>query len=107
VDANFGKMMEALMARGHFAALATHDLALIARARAFATAQGITPDRFEFQTLYGIARDVQEQLVRDGYKVRVYVPFGTHWYPYTMRRFAERPANIWFVTRNVLREVGK
>jgi proline dehydrogenase len=107
VDANFAKMMEVLMARGHYAAIATHDLALIAHAKAFAQAQGIAPDRFEFQTLYGIARDVQERLVRDGYNVRVYVPFGTHWYPYTMRRFAERPANIWFVTRNVLREVGK
>jgi proline dehydrogenase len=107
VDANFVRMMEVLMARGQYAALATHDLTLIAAAKRFAQARGIAADRFEFQMLYGIARDVQEQLVREGFNMRVYVPFGTHWYPYTMRRFAERPANVWFVTRNVLREVGK
>lgn len=104
VDASFVRMMEVLLSRGHYPALATHDPALVAHAKRFTQAHGIAPDRFEFQTLYGITRDVQEQLVREGYRVRVYVPFGTHWYPYTMRRFAERPANIWFVVRNVVRE---
>jgi proline dehydrogenase len=104
VDANFVRMMEALLARGHYPGLATHDPVLIAHAKRFTKDQGIAPDRFEFQFLYGIGRDIQEQLVKEGYRMRVYVPFGTHWYPYTMRRFAERPANVWFVVKNVLHE---
>ncbi len=74
-------------------------------AKRFATERGIPPDRFEFQMLYGVRRDLQEQLVADGYRMRVYVPFGTQWYPYLMRRLAERPANVAFITGNVLREM--
>jgi proline dehydrogenase len=84
--------------------VATHDPALIVRARQFVAARGIAPERFEFQMLYGVRRDLQEELQRAGYRVRVYVPFGTHWYPYFMRRLAERPANIAFILGNVVKE---
>jgi proline dehydrogenase len=104
VDASFVRIMEALMERGRYPGIATHDRNLIARAKSFADAKGIGRDRFEFQFLYGVSRDVQEQLVREGYRVRVYTPFGTHWYPYFMRRLAERPANVWFIVRSVLGE---
>ena len=70
----------------------------------FAKAEGIAPERFEFQMLYGVRRDLQERIVREGWRLRVYVPFGTQWYPYLMRRLAERPANLWFITGSVLRE---
>jgi proline dehydrogenase len=105
VDDNYVKCMRALMQRGNYPGLATHDAAIIADATRFAKAQGITADRYEFQMLYGVRRDMQEQLVRDGYRMRVYVPFGTQWYPYLMRRLAERPANIAFLTMNILREM--
>jgi proline dehydrogenase len=98
--------MHDLMERGRYPGLATHDPAIITEARHFAAARGIANDRFEFQMLYGVRRDLQEQLVRDGYRVRVYVPFGTQWYPYLMRRLAERPANLAFITGNILREMG-
>jgi proline dehydrogenase len=104
VDAAYATLMERLLADGTFPAIATHDERLIGRAVAFTRERGIDPDRFEFQMLYGVRRDVQERLVRAGFGVRVYVPFGTQWYPYFMRRLAERPANVAFVLRSVLRE---
>jgi proline dehydrogenase len=105
VDATYVQCMERLMRDGAYPGLATHDPRIIAHARAYATAQKIAPSRFEFQMLYGVRRDLQEGLIRDGYRVRVYVPFGTQWYPYLMRRLAERPANLAFITGNVLREM--
>ncbi len=104
VDASFVRAMHTLMRDGRYPGLATHDEAIIAEAKRFARAEGIAPDRYEFQMLYGVRRDLQEQLVRDGYRLRVYVPFGTSWYPYLMRRLAERPANLMFMTGNVLKE---
>jgi proline dehydrogenase len=104
VDEAYGSLMERLLLEGTFPALATHDERIVARAVAFARERGIQPDRFEFQMLYGVRRDLQDRLVRAGFGVRVYVPFGTQWYPYFMRRLAERPANVAFVLRSVLRE---
>jgi proline dehydrogenase len=104
VDRSYGDLMERLLERGNYPAVATHDPALIARARQFVAAKAIASDRFEFQMLYGVRRDLQEDLQRAGYRVRVYVPFGTHWYPYFMRRLAERPANIAFILGNVVKE---
>jgi proline dehydrogenase len=104
VDAAYAGLMERLLVDGEFPALATHDERLIARAVAFTRERGIAPDRFEFQMLYGVRRDLQERLVKAGFGVRVYVPFGTQWYPYFMRRLAERPANVAFVLRSILRE---
>jgi proline dehydrogenase len=104
VDAAYATLMERLLAAGPFPALATHDERLIARAIQFAESGGIPPERFEFQMLYGVRRDLQDRLNQGGYGVRVYVPFGTEWYPYFMRRLAERPANIGFVLRSILRE---
>jgi proline dehydrogenase len=104
VDQAYGALMETLLREGTFPAIATHDERLVRRAIRFAREAGIVRDRFEFQMLYGVRRDLQEQLSRAGYGVRVYVPFGTEWYPYFMRRLAERPANVAFVLRSVLRE---
>ena len=104
VDEAYGTLMERLLVDGNFPAIATHDERLIARAVAFVRERGIGRDRFEFQMLYGVRRDLQERLVKAGFGVRVYVPFGTDWYPYFMRRLAERPANVAFVMRSVLRE---
>jgi len=104
VDASFERAMRTLLDRGTYPAIATHDERLIDATTAYARQRGIGPDRFEFQLLYGIRRDLQERLVREGYRVRVYVPYGTEWYPYLMRRLAERPANLWFFVRNLLRE---
>ncbi|MBC7896586.1 MAG: proline dehydrogenase family protein [Cytophagaceae bacterium] len=104
VDANYATCMKRLMSEGNYPGLATHDEALIADARTYAKAQGLATDRFEFQMLYGVRRDLQQQLVRDGYRMRVYVPFGTQWYPYLMRRLAERPANVAFMVGNVVKE---
>jgi proline dehydrogenase len=104
VDANFISCMERLLERGNYPGIATHDEKIIAHAKAFARTKGITAARFEFQMLYGVRRDLQNKLRREGYNMRVYVPFGTHWYPYLMRRLAERPANIAFITANVLKE---
>jgi proline dehydrogenase len=106
VDANYLKLMEILLEHGHYPAIATHDERIIEHARRFATARGLDSSRFEFQMLYGVRRDLQERLVDDGYRVRVYVPFGREWYPYLVRRLAERPANLMFVLSNVLREAG-
>ncbi|MBX3132339.1 MAG: proline dehydrogenase family protein [Gemmatimonadaceae bacterium] len=107
VDANYVMAMHRLMEHGNYPGLATHDEAIIAEAVRFAKAKGIAPERFEFQMLYGVRRDLQEQLVRDGWRMRVYVPFGTQWYPYLMRRLAERPANLAFITGNVMKEMVK
>ncbi len=104
VDRAYAMLMERLLREGEFPALATHDERLIRRAIEFTKRQGIGPDRFEFQMLYGVRRDLQEELVAAGYGVRVYVPFGREWYPYFMRRLAERPANVAFLLRSVLRE---
>jgi proline dehydrogenase len=104
VDAAYATLMERLLQEGNFPGIATHDERLIARAVAFARANGIAPERFEFQMLYGVRRDLQERLLRAGFGVRVYVPFGTQWYPYFMRRLAERPANVAFILRSILRE---
>jgi len=104
VDRNYVTCMQALMERGRYPGIATHDPQIIASAKAFAAERGIDRSRFEFQMLYGVRRDLQDQLARDGYRLRVYVPFGTQWYPYLMRRLAERPANLAFMTGNVVRE---
>jgi proline dehydrogenase len=104
VDANYVACAKALIQRGNYPGLATHDPAIIDAIKAWTKAEGIPPDRFEFQMLYGVRRDMQEQLVRDGFRMRVYVPFGTQWYPYLMRRLAERPANLAFITGNIVRE---
>lgn len=105
VDANYVKCMHALVERGHYPGIATHDPAIIAEVKRYTKEKGIDPSRFEFQMLYGVRRDMQEQLVKEGYRMRVYVPFGTQWYPYLMRRLAERPANVAFITGNVMREM--
>jgi proline dehydrogenase len=104
VDATYVRCMERLLLRGAYPGIATHDARIIAHARAFARDKGIPQSRFEFQMLYGVRRDLQQGLRRQGYNVRVYVPFGTQWYPYLMRRLAERPANLAFLLGNVLRE---
>ncbi len=104
VDANYIACMERLLERGSYPGIATHDVKIIEHAKAFARQQGISAERFEFQMLYGVRRDLQYRLRREGYNMRVYVPFGTHWYPYLMRRLAERPANIAFITANILKE---
>ena len=104
VDASFERAMRALLDQGTHPAIATHDGRLIDATKAYARERGIAVDRFEFQLLYGIRRDLQDRLVREGYRVRVYVPYGTEWYPYLMRRLAERPANLWFFVGNLLRE---
>ncbi len=104
VDRNYVTAMHLLMEHGNYPGLATHDPVIIAEARRFAKEKGIASERFEFQMLYGVRRDLQEGLVRDGFRMRCYVPFGTQWYPYLMRRLAERPANVAFMTGNVVRE---
>ena len=103
VDANFVKLMKILLESGTYHGIATHDPKMIDATIAFAHNERIAPDRFEFQMLYGIRRDLQEKLVRDGWRMRVYIPFGTEWYPYLMRRLAERPANAIFILKNLLR----
>jgi proline dehydrogenase len=103
VDANYVKLMKILMKSGIYHGLATHDEKIIREAQAFATREKISRDSFELQMLYGIRRDLQQSLVRDGWRMRVYIPFGTEWYPYFMRRLGERPANVFFIARNLLR----
>src|SRR5437588_9177591 len=103
VDHNYVQLMMVLLARGNFPAIASHDEAIIEATCKYARDHGISRDAFEFQLLYGIRRDLQEKLVRQGYHVRVYVPYGSQWYPYLMRRLAERPANLMFVMSNALR----
>ena len=103
VDANYVKLMKILMKSEIYHGLATHDEKIINHAKAFATKERISRDAFEFQMLYGIRRDLQQGLVSDGWRMRVYIPFGTEWYPYLMRRLAERPANVLFIAKNLLR----
>jgi proline dehydrogenase len=103
VDANYVKLMKILMKSGIYHGLATHDEAVINEAKAFAMREKIARDSFEFQMLHGIRRDLQQQLVREGWGMRVYIPFGTEWYPYFMRRLAERPANVLFIIKNFFR----
>jgi proline dehydrogenase len=104
VDGAFVEIMKVLLAEGTSPAIATHDPAMIDATRSFASSAGIEPHRYEFQMLYGIRRDLQASLVRDGCTVRVYVPFGGEWFPYFMRRLGERPANVGFVMKSLLRE---
>jgi proline dehydrogenase len=104
VDRSYAELMDRLLHDGAHTALATHDDRLIARAVRMARQDGIGRDRFEFQMLYGVRRDLQERLAAAGYTVRVYVPYGREWYPYFMRRLAERPANVTFLLRSLLRE---
>ncbi|MGB6131907.1 MAG: proline dehydrogenase family protein [Acidobacteriaceae bacterium] len=104
VDANFVALMKTVLKSGVYHGIATHDPAMIAATRDFARAERIDPSAFEFQMLYGIRRDLQASLVKEGYRVRVYVPFGDEWYPYFMRRLAERPANVLFLARNFFRK---
>jgi proline dehydrogenase len=103
VDANYVRLMKILMKSGIYHGLATHDESIVQQAEAFAKAEKLSRDSFEFQMLYGIRRDLQQRLVREGWRVRVYIPFGTEWYPYFMRRLGERPANVLFIARNLLR----
>ncbi len=103
VDGNYVKLMKILMKSGIYHGLATHDEAIIKAAKAFATRENIPRNAFEFQMLHGIRRDLQQRLVKEGWGMRVYIPFGTEWYPYLMRRLAERPANALFIARNLLR----
>jgi proline dehydrogenase len=102
IDDNYVRLMQLLLEHGNYPAIATHDPALIKATRKFAAEKGIGPDRYEFQMLYGVRRDAQTGLVADGYRMRVYVPFGTEWYPYFTRRIAERPANALFVLRQFI-----
>jgi len=104
VDLAFVEQMKVLLQHGHYPAIATHDPAMIDATLAFATAEKIAKDRYEFQMLYGIRRDLQASLAADGHPFRVYVPFGKEWFPYFMRRLGERPANVGFVVRSVLKE---
>jgi proline dehydrogenase len=103
VDANFVKLMKVLLTSGLYHGIATHDENMIAATKQFARERGIATDQFEFQMLYGVRRDLQDKLVSEGYRMRVYVPYGRFWYPYFMRRLAERPANVWFVVKNMMK----
>jgi proline dehydrogenase len=104
VDKNFVRLMQVLLPSGIYHGIATHDEKMIDATCRFAKERGIQPDQFEFQMLYGVRRDLQRSLVAAGYRVRVYIPFGTDWYPYFMRRLAERPANLLFIARNFFRQ---
>ena len=103
VDANYVKVMQLLLSSGTYHGIATHDPKMIDATIDFAQREGIGKEKFEFQMLFGIRRDLQRQLARDGFNMRIYVPYGKHWYPYFMRRLAERPANIWFVMKNLVK----
>ena len=104
VDRAYARLMKTLLIEGTYPALATHDAALIQQAKIIARDNGVAPDRFEFQMLYGIRRDLQAALAKEGYRVRIYIPFGRQWFPYFMRRLGERPANVAFVLRGILGE---
>ena len=106
VDAQYAALLKRLLERGHYPAIATHDLDMINVAREHAARLGLGRDAFEFQMLYGIRRDLQTMLAKEGYRVRVYVPFGRQWFPYFMRRLGERPANIGFVLRGLAADRG-
>jgi proline dehydrogenase len=103
VDGNYVRLMQMLLSSGFYHAIATHDPRMIAQTIRFAAAKQISKDDFEFQMLYGVRTDLQRQLVKDGYRLRIYIPFGRDWFPYFMRRLAERPANLGFFVRNFLR----
>jgi proline dehydrogenase len=103
VDANYVRLMQLLLSSGFYHAIATHDPRMIAATIRYAAAKQISKDDFEFQMLYGVRTDLQRQLVKDGYRVRIYIPFGNDWFPYFMRRLAERPANVGFMLRNFFR----
>lgn len=103
VDAGYARLMKTLLERGTYPGLATHDARIIEEAHRFTRERGIPPDRYEFQMLYGIRRDLARRFVREGCRIRLYVPYGAAWYPYFMRRLAERPANVVFLARNVLK----
>ncbi len=102
VDRNYVKLMQAMLPSGIFCGIATHDEAMVEATERFAADQGIAKSAFEFQMLFGVRRDLQRELLRRGYGVRVYLPFGTDWYPYFMRRLAERPANVLFLLKNLI-----
>ncbi len=104
VDEAYARLIETLLAEGTYPAIATHDSAMIERAIGYATTHAIAPERFEFQMLYGIRRDLQASLAARGYRVRIYIPFGRQWFPYFMRRLGERPANVAFVVRGILKD---
>jgi proline dehydrogenase len=104
VDANYVKLSKLLLDSSTYHGLATHDEKMIVAAKAYARERGIANDHFEFQMLYGVRRDLQRDLIKEGFRVRVYVPFGSEWYPYFMRRLAERPANVFFIAKNLLRK---
>ena len=104
VDANFVRLMEALLSSGFYHGIATHDPRMIAATIRFAAAKQVSKDDFEFQMLYGVRTDLQRRLVKDGYRVRIYIPYGKDWFPYFMRRLAERPANLGFLVRNFFRK---
>jgi len=104
VDTNYVELMKLLLDRGEYPAIATHDEQIIEATKAYAAAKKIPREAFEFQMLYGIRRDLQRKLVQEGYRFRLYVPFGSAWYPYYMRRLAERPANLFFILRNLFRK---
>ncbi|HEX8853461.1 MAG TPA: proline dehydrogenase family protein [Pyrinomonadaceae bacterium] len=103
VDENYIRLMRVLLSSGTYHGIATHDPHMIDATVEHAQREGISKESFEFQMLYGVRRDLQLQLARDGYRMRVYVPYGKHWYPYFMRRLAERPANVWFVLKNMMK----
>jgi proline dehydrogenase len=103
VDANYIRLMQLLLSSGFYHAIATHDPRMIAATIRYAAAKQISKDDFEFQMLYGVRTDLQRRLVKDGYRVRIYIPFGNDWFPYFMRRLAERPANVGFLVRNFFR----
>ncbi len=105
VDDSYLRCMRDLLLEGHYPGIATHDERIVRETKRFARENDVEASRFEFQMLYGVRRDLQEKLVAEGYRMRVYVPFGTQWYPYLMRRLAERPANVAFITGNVLKEM--
>jgi proline dehydrogenase len=105
VDSSYVRCMHALLKYGNYPGIATHDETIIKEVKRFVKENQIATSRFEFQMLYGVRRDLQDQLVREGYRMRVYVPFGTQWYPYLMRRLAERPANVAFLTGNLFKEM--
>ena len=105
VDESYLRCMRSLLTNGHYPGIATHDEAIVRETKRFARENDIKPDQFEFQMLYGVRRDLQDKLIAEGFRLRVYVPFGTQWYPYLMRRLAERPANVAFITGNIVKEM--
>jgi proline dehydrogenase len=106
VDAAYARLLKTLLTNGHDPAIATHDPAMIDLARRWAAEHRVAPDQFEFQMLYGVRRDLQSMLVREGYRLRLYIPFGREWFPYFMRRLGERPANFIFVLRAIAEDRG-